>query len=417
MAVIGAGIAGLTAAHLLAQTHEVTLFEADDRLGGHAHTHEVSDSSGLIAVDSGFIVHNRRNYPNLIRLFDELAVPTQETEMSMSVTCRSCGLSYSGGRGLSGIAADPSRLFDRRYLRMLRTIPQFHRAARALLEDDRGDPTWDEFLTAGKYDQYFIDHFATPLVACVWSSADEDALEYPARHLFEFLENHGMLGVKGSPRWRTVVGGSRVYVDAIARRLRERGAEVRTGSAVQSIERDADGVTVNVGGRGERFDGAVLAVHADQALALLSDADAQERSDLSAIGYSQNTVVLHDDDGFLPRARGAKSSWNHHVDCGSRAASAPVQVDYWMNRLMRLEARRELIVSLNPGRPIEQRHVIAEMQYAHPIFTRAAVAAAQRLRESGGPRLAFAGAHLGWGFHEDGCRSGVAAAAKFGAGW
>ncbi|MFT4048859.1 MAG: FAD-dependent oxidoreductase [Solirubrobacterales bacterium] len=416
-AVVGGGVAGLTAAYLLAKSHAVTLFEADERLGGHAHTHRLADGEREQHVDSGFIVHNRRNYPQLTRLFDELGVETQEAEMSMSISCRSCGLNYAGGRGLSGITAQPTRLFDRRFTRMLRTIPRFHRDARELLESGTGDPTWGEFLESGDYGSYFIDHYATPLVACVWSASAEDAHDYPARHLFVFLDNHGMLSVKGSPRWRTVVGGSRRYVDALTAELEQRHARIVRSSPIESLTRRPAAIEIATGGDVETFDVAVLATHADQALELLKDAGDLERADLEAIGYSKNRVVIHDDDTLLPRPRRARASWNHHVACAEERADAPVRVDYWMNRLMRLESSRDFVVSLNPERPIDEHRALAEAEYAHPIFTHKAVAAAERLRSAGGRRLAFAGAHLGWGFHEDGCRSGVYAAEKFGAGW
>ena len=234
VAVIGSGVSGLTAAHLLSRTHDVTLFEADARLGGHAHTHTVPTSSGgQVRVDSGFIVHNERTYPNLLRLFRELGVPTRPTEMSMSISCDGCGLSWAGGRGPGAVLAQPRRIADPRFVRMLTEIPRFHRAARAVLEakgggDAEEEPTWGEFLEREGFTDYFIAHFALPLISCVWSSGDRDSLDYPARHLFTFLEHHGMLGISGSPRWRTVVGGSATYVDALAARL----GDVRTGTPV-----------------------------------------------------------------------------------------------------------------------------------------------------------------------------------------
>src|SRR6478609_7682145 len=274
VAVIGAGVSGLTAAHVLAADRDVTVFEADDRLGGHAHTHDVpTDGGGTVAVDSGFIVHNERTYPHLLRLFAELGVRTRPTEMSMSITCTSCGLSYAGGRGLGGILAQPWRVADPRFVRLLVEVPRFHRAARRLLETEGPETTWGEFLARGGYSDHFVRHFAIPLVSCVWSSGDEDALAYPARHLFAFLEHHGMLTVKGSPTWRTVVGGSRTYVE----RLVERLPDVRRGAPVTSVLRHDDGVDVmTADGRAATFDQVVVATHADQALELLGDASPEE---------------------------------------------------------------------------------------------------------------------------------------------
>lgn len=414
-AVIGAGVSGLTAAHVLAGSRDVTLFEADGRLGGHAHTHDVpSGAGGLLAVDSGFIVHNERTYPHLLRLFRELGVETRPTEMSMSVTCSSCGLSYAGGRGAGGILAQPWRAADPRFLRTLSEVPRFHRAARALLATEGAETTWGEFLAEGGYSDHFVHHFAVPLVSCVWSSADADALAYPARHLFQFLDHHGMLSVKGSPTWRTVVGGSRVYVERLAALL----PDVRRSSPVVAVTRHADGVDVmTAGGEVSTFDQVVVATHADQALALLADATAQEKQDLDAITYSVNHTVLHRDDSLLPARRAARASWNHRTSCGGPLAERGVTVSYWMNRLQGLPAGDDLVVTLNGAGLVDPSKVVAEMSYSHPVFTTEAVAAAQRLRSAGGERLAFAGAHLGWGFHEDGCRSGVEAAASLGVSW
>ena len=417
VAVIGGGVSGLTAAHVLDRTRAVTLFEADDRLGGHAHTHTVPTARGDLRVDSGFIVHNERTYPHLLRLFRELDVATRPTEMSMSITCDGCGLSWAGGRGAAAVLAQPRRAVDPHFVRMLWEIPRFHRAARALLHQpgegrSPGDPTWGEFLEGGGFSAYFIAHFALPLVSCVWSAGDDDSLDYPARHLFAFLEHHGMLSVSGSPTWRTVVGGSATYVDALAARL----GEVRTTARVLSVQRHADGVDVRTAAGTQTFDAAVVATHADQALELLVDASPQEKEDLAAIRYSRNTTVLHRDTRYLPTAPRARASWNYRsASCGG--ADRP-RVTYWMNRLQGFaETGDQLLVSLNSPAPFAEGSVVARMDYAHPVFTREAVAAAARLRTEGGDRLAFAGAHLGWGFHEDGCRSGVEAAQRLGVTW
>ncbi|MDQ1288846.1 MAG: uncharacterized protein QG622_2412 [Actinomycetota bacterium] len=415
VAVIGSGVSGLTAAYLLRRTHEVTLFEADDRLGGHAHTHQVPTADGTnLAVDSGFIVHNERTYPTLLRLFTELEVETRPTEMSMSITCGGCGLSYAGGRGAPGILAQPRRLTDPRFVRMLTEVPRFHRRARALLRDPGGDdPAFGEFLDRGGFSPYFVAHFAVPLVSCVWSSGDDDTLAYPAKHLFEFLDHHGMLTVSGSPAWRTVAGGSGTYVEKLTARL----PDVRKGVAVTSLTRHDDGVEVRTAdGAVGSFDRAVLATHADQAHAILDDADDTERADLAAIGYSTNRTWLHRDGSVLPGNPRARASWNYRLrSCEGR--STDVLVSYWMNRLQGFENAEDLVVTLNPDDRVDPDQVIAEMTYTHPVFTHEAVAAARRLRTAGGPRLAFAGAHLGWGFHEDGCRSGAEAAQSFGATW
>ena len=413
VAVIGAGVSGLTAAHLLNRTHDVTVYEAEDRLGGHAHTHEVTSTAGApLRIDSGFIVMNDRTYPHLLRLFEELGVQTRPTEMSMSITCEQCGLSYAGGRGLGGILAQPRRLADPRFVSLLRQVPRFHREARRLLETGGGDPTWSEFLEQGGYTDYFISHFAIPLVACVWSCGDQDAGAYPARHLFRFLDHHGMLRITGSPTWRTVVGGSRSYVE----RLTERLPDVRTGVAVSAVERHDDAVDVRTAAGTARFDRVVIATHADQALDLLADATPDEKSDLASITYSRNETWLHRDASLLPDLPRARASWNYRLPSCVGGAERVV-VSYWMNRLQGLADEHEHVVTLGATERIHPATVTARMSYTHPVFTARAVAAAERLRAAGGDRLAFAGAHLGWGFHEDGCRSGVAAARKFGVAW
>ena len=415
VAVIGSGVAGLTAAHVLSRSHSITLFEADHRVGGHAHTHTVTGSGSRepLRVDSGFIVHNARTYPYLLRLFRELGVETRPTEMSMSITCEGCGLSYAGGRGVAGILAQPWRIADPRFARMLTEVPRFHRAAKALLAEPAPEPTWGEFLRDGGFSTYFIRHFAIPLVSCVWSCGDLDAQTYPARHLFRFLDHHGMLTVTGSPQWRTVVGGSATYVDRLVGRL----PDVRRSAPVTAVQRHDDGVDVRVGDAApERFDRVVVATHANQALDLLADATPEEKEDLGAIEYSRNTVWLHRDSAVLPHAPRARASWNYRMR-SCVAASPQVAVSYWMNRLQGLNDSEDHVVTLDPAGLVDPSTVSAELSYEHPIFTRAAVGAAARLRSAGGDRLAFAGAHLGWGFHEDGCRSGVEAAESFGVRW
>lgn len=414
VAVIGSGVSGLTSAYLLRDLHEVTLFEADNRFGGHAHTHAITESDGkAINVDSGFIVHNLRTYPFLLRLFDELAIETQETEMSMSINCKGCGLQYAGGRGVKGILAKPTRILDPRFLRMLLEVPRFYKAAERLLDEDiEHQITWGEFLKSNRFSTYFINHYAIPVVACVWSAGDDDALKYPARHLFEFLQNHGMLQLGNSPTWKTVVGGSKRYVDAIIAKIPGAKSDTR----VLAIRRFPEYVEVTTNKAVERFDYVILATHANDALKILVDADGAESQALSAVTYSKNQTWLHTDSSVLPKLPGARASWNYLMQ-GCNQSSGKVLVSYWMNLLMRLNSGRDYVVTLNGPEFVDEKKVIAKMDYEHPIFTKESLAAAKFLMNAGGPRLAFAGAHLGWGFHEDGARSGVAAANKFGANW
>ncbi|WP_433021420.1 NAD(P)/FAD-dependent oxidoreductase [Kribbella sp. CA-294648] len=410
-AVLGSGVSGLTAAYLLSRTHRVTVFEADDRPGGHAHTHDVTDSAGhALRIDSGFIVHNERTYPSLLRLFAELGIRTQPTEMSMSVHCDGCGLEYAGGRGAAGVLSQPRRAGDPRFLRMLTEVPRFHREARKVLATG-DDLTWSDFLRTRGFSRYFVRHFALPLVACVWSAGSADAGLYPAQYLFRFLEHHGMLTVSGSPQWRTVSGGSRAYVDAVVARI----AEVRTSTPVRAVLRHDDAVEV-ITDRTEEFDQVVVATHADTALDLLADATPDEKTLLATFRYSTNPTWLHTDTTVLPSAKRAQSSWNYRM-ASCDTDQSQVLVSYWMNRLQDLQSPDEHLVTLNPHGWVDPTTAIAQMTYAHPIFTPESVAAAPVLRTAGGPRLAFAGAHLGWGFHEDGCRSGVEAAERLGATW
>ncbi|MCF7550116.1 NAD(P)/FAD-dependent oxidoreductase [Pseudonocardia sp. WMMC193] len=408
VAVIGAGVSGLTAAYLLRRTHDVTLFEGDDRLGGHAHTHDLAGTF----VDSGFIVHNDRTYPNLLRLFAELGVATQDSDMSMSVRCEGCGLEYAGARRLGGLFPTPANARNPRYLRMLGEVVRFHRHARRVLADPRaGDVTLGAFLAVGGYSPYFVDHFMIPVVSCVWSAGAELSLEYPARYLFTFLDHHGMLAIGGSPQWRTVVGGSRSYVELIRKNL----SDVRVGSPVRSVRRSGGvggigGVTVD----GERFDKVVVATHPDQALALLADPTDAERATLGAFAYSRNETWLHGDDSLLPRAAGARASWNYLKS--TCAGEDSVLVSYDMNRLQHLDGGPYVVTLNGAGRVAEDR-VIARMTYEHPSYTPASVAAQRDLPALNTGTTAFAGAYHGWGFHEDGCLSGVRAAESLGATW
>jgi predicted NAD/FAD-binding protein len=413
--VVGSGIAGLTAAYLLQRRYDVILFEADDRLGGHAHTHDVpSSTGGTIGVDSGFIVHNERTYPNLLRLFGELGVRTQDTEMSMSISCAGCGLEFAGAKGIGGLFAQRRNLRNPRYLRMLAEVKRFHAHARRVLAaggDD--DITIAQFLAAGRYSRYFTDHFMLPVVSTVWSADRADTGRYPARYLFEFLQNHGMLSVSGSPRWRTVTGGSREYVERAAKQL----TAVHLSTPVRSVSRTGQGVRIRDDADTVHSVGhAVIAAHPDQALRLLDEPSRAERDLLAAFRYSRNEAYLHTDSSSLPAAPGARAAWNYTASgCGSDDGA--VQVSYDMNRLMRLDEPRDHVVTLNPPTPPPAESVLAHAVYEHPVYTPESVAAQRRLPELNDGVLAFAGAYHGWGFHEDGCAAGVRAARSLGVSW
>ena len=423
IAVIGGGISGLTAGYILARSDEVTVFEAGDRLGGHADTHLVKRPGGPpVPVDTGFIVYNERTYPLLTRLFGELGVTTQESEMSMSVSCSGCGLGYAGKRGLAGLAAGVPR-GGTRHLRMLAEVPRFHRAARKLLaggaDCEAGQQSLGDFLRDRGFTPYFTTHFAAPLVGAVWSCPSGTALRYPAGYLFAFLANHGMLSVSRSPQWRTVTGGSRQYVERIAATL----AKVRVASPVRSVRRHPDRAEVrDASGEARDFDAVVIAIHPDQALRLLDRPTGDERAVLGAFRYTPNEAVLHTDARLLPRRAAVRASWNYSLDCrrdetAQAQAQAPARVSYSMNRLQGLPGDRDYIVTLGGRQQVDPAQVVDVMDYAHPEYTRESVAAQRRLPELNTPVTAFAGAYHGWGFHEDGCRSGVAAALALGGTW
>ena len=416
VAVVGSGVSGLTAAYVLGRHRDVTLFEADDRFGGHAHTHRVDERGTDHWVDSGFIVHNDRTYPLLRRLFGELDVEVHPTEMSMSIHCDGCGLEYAGGRGATGIFAQRRRIADPRFLRLLTSIKRYQRLALALLEREESadDPqTYGDFLQQHGFSDHFTAHYAIPVVSCVWSSGQETALAYPARYLFEFLKHHGFLSISGSPQWFTVRGGSQSYV----RKVTAAVGDVRSSTPIRAVSRKPDGVELlDAHGTVHRADSVVIATHADDALALLTDATDDERRILGAFAYSRNETVLHRDPSLLPDAQPARSSWNYRMDdCSSRLDTTAVT--YWMNRLQSIESNEPFVVTLNSTDRIDADTVIATMQYTHPIYTTASVAAQRELPALSTGRTAFAGSYHGWGFHEDGCRSGVQAAAALGVDW
>jgi predicted NAD/FAD-binding protein len=413
VAVIGSGVSGLVAAYVLALRDRVTLYEADTRLGGHAHTHQIQVGEGggdTVGVDSAFLVHNDRTYPTLCRLFDELGIATRETDMSMSVRDDASGLEYAGARGVGGLFPSWSSLTRPRYLLMLAEVKRFHRAALRLLECDTGTETVGEFLDRHGFSAYFIDYFMTPLIAAVWSSPPGQSLHYPARYLFVFLEHHGMLSVFDSPTWRTVVGGSATYVDAVANVI----DEVRIGAAVRSVRRVPDGVEVSDATSGPRlFDAAVIATHPDQALLMLAEPTSAERTVLGAIRYCTNHAQLHTDESVLPKQRRARASWNYLAT----ADDAQVLVTYDVTRLMRLGGDRRFLVTLGGEDHVDPSTVLTEMTYSHPMYTPTSVAAQRLLPTLDDDRVVFAGAYHGWGFHEDGAASGLRAAQRLGAEW
>ena len=411
IAVIGSGISGLASAWLLSKQHEVVLFEANDYLGGHTHTHDIELEGRRYAVDTGFIVYNPAHYPLLTRLFTELGVATQATTMSFSVHSEASGVEYNG-TSFNTLFCQRRNLLSPRFLGMVRDLARFYRTAPALLDTDGEEPSLGEFLAEHRFGDAFRDEHLVPMASALWSSPSARILSFPARHLVQFMANHQMLQVTGRPQWRVVVDGSATYVRAMERQWR---SQVRTRVPVRFVRRDAEGAEVITDARTERFDNIVLACHSDQALALLADASEREREVLGAIAYQDNDVVLHTDATLLPRNPKAWAAWNAHVP---RDPDDACTVSYCMNLLQGIDAPVPFVVTLNRTADINPDRILRRMHYSHPVYTHASVAAQARKREIQGLHHTwFAGAYWGWGFHEDGMRSAVEVARALGVRW
>lgn len=405
IAVIGSGVAGLGAALALKDVHEVALFEKDDRLGGHANTVTVHYSHGSVAVDTGFIVYNEANYPNLVGLLAALGVESRLTDMSFA--CAGGGVEWSSNFP-KGVFAQKRNLFSPSFLWMLNDIRRFNDLARDdLLKADLKDLSLGAYLRLRGFAEGFRDRYLLPMGAAIWSTTEGRIGDFPAESFLRFLSNHGLLQFT-PPMWKTVAGGSRAYVERIGALLGER---VRTSAAVTSVRRAPHGVLVEAGQGPERFDQVILACHSDQSLALLADADPEERAFLGAVRYSANKAVLHRDPALMPMRRQAWGSWNY---IGDKQSTSTPYVTYWMNNLQNLATPDPLFVTLN-GPLADPALVIAEYDYDHPQFDTAALAAQRRIgRIQGRGGVWHAGAWLGYGFHEDGLTSGVKAALVLG---
>jgi predicted NAD/FAD-binding protein len=410
IAIVGAGISGLTVAYLLHRDHEVTVFEADHRLGGQAHTVQVNSGRETHHLDTGFIAFNDRNYQNFERLLARIGVPSQPSDMSFGVSDLSGSFVYAS-HSLGGVFANRSNLLNPSFLRMLAEVPRFQRAATALLRSGDEQISLRGWLSEQRFSNYFVERLIIPQAAAVWSADPRQMSRFPAVFLARFFDNHGMLGLRGSPNWRTIAGGSERYVEALSSGFRDR---VRLRSPVTSITRERDGVTLTAAGTQPlRFDHVVIAAHSDQALAMLGDASWREREILEAIPYQENEAVLHTDSSLLPKRRAAWAGWNYHL---GRESGGPT-VTYHLNRLQNLPGAEQFYVTLNLIERIDPQLVIKRVAYAHPVYTPEGSAAQRRVAEISGPegRTHFCGAYWGWGFHEDGVSSALRVAESFGA--
>jgi predicted NAD/FAD-binding protein len=403
IAIVGGGVAGIVAAQQLHPRHRITLYEAAGYLGGHTNTVTVERDHGVWHVDTGFVVLNDRNYPRFRGLLDAAGVTLQPTHMGFSVTAMDEDFEYAGTP--LGVFCQGANIARSAFWRMLADLLRFNRALRVIASGDGDDQrSLAQFVTEQGYSSWFVERLIVPQVSAVWSAAPAQLWSFPVRFLATFLANHGMLGFTDRPRWQTVAGGSRRYVEALTRPFAER---IRLATPVRSIARDEQGVTVRTDGAQERFDEVVVACHADQALSLLADPSPLERELLAAFPYQRNEVTLHTDSRLLPRRRAARQAWNFHLFREPREGTT---VTYSMNRLQRLTAPDEFCVSLNMAEHVDPACVIRTLEYHHPVYTSAGEAAQSRWREiSGVRRTRYCGAYWGWGFHEDGVSSALRA--------
>ena len=407
LAIVGGGISGLVAAHLLHPIHEITLFDAGDRVGGHTHTVPVTLGGRTRSVDTGFIVYNEKTYPNFTRLIAALGVPTQPSTMSFSVRCDAERLEYNGTT-LNTLFAQRSNLLSPSFYGMVRDILRFNARAPRAVVNGAAHSTLGEYLATERYGRAFLEHYLLPMGAAVWSLPRARLLDVPTELFVRFFANHGFLSVDDRPQWRTVTGGAERYVEALTRPFRDR---IRCGHAVRDIRRHPDRVSVD----GEAFDQVILACHADQALRCLADPTPDERDILGAFPYQRNEGLLHTDASVLPRRRLARAAWNYRVRGGPED---PVPVTYDMNMLQSLDLPETLCVTLNGAETVDPARVLQRLSYEHPVFTSVGVAAqARRSRICGVNRTHYCGAYWGSGFHEDGVVSALPVARRLGATW
>ncbi|KPF44464.1 NAD(P)/FAD-dependent oxidoreductase [Rhizobium sp. AAP43] len=412
IAVVGSGISGLSSAWLLSKSAQVVLYETEGRPGGHSNTVRVDAGPKGLPVDTGFIVYNDRNYPNLVKLFEHLNVPTLPSSMSFAASLERGRFEYSGS-GLSGLLGQRSNLLRPRFWKMIRDILRFYKEAPTLLDRvDLEAVSLGDYLDRARYAPSFIEDHLLPMGAAIWSTTAREMRLYPLHAFIRFFANHGLLSLKDRPQWRTVKGGSREYV---ARILADFSGEVRLSTAVSRIRRSGAGVEIlDVHGGVDRFDHVVLATHATQSLDMLEDADERERTLLGTFQYTPNVAVLHSDENLMPKRKAVWSSWNYVADETDQGTET-LCVTYWMNLLQSLETDRPVFVTLNPCRPVDPAKVFGTFQYEHPLFDTGAIMAQKKLWSLQGQRNTwFCGAYFGSGFHEDGLQSGLAVAEALG---
>ena len=406
IAIIGTGISGNVAAYHLNNNHDITVYEANDYLGGHTHTHSIELEGKPYSVDTGFIVFNYKTYPNFTGLLKELGVKEQLSAMSFGVKCEKTGLEYMGST-INSLFAQRRNIFRPSFWRMILDILRFNRQATDLLEDVSDDISLGEYLKREKFSQTFINYYLVPMAAAVWSADLNLMYQFPARYLIQFFHNHGFLSVTNRPDWYVIKGGSKTYVTALTASFKDK---IRLSTPVTGVKREKEAVVVSSAQGEERYDAVFFACHSDQALRLLEQPTASEQQVLGAIKYQENEVLLHTDASILPKRKTAWAAWNYHL---LENDQGQVPVTYNMNILQGLDADQTFCVTLNNSNAIDQTKVLKRLQYHHPIYTQESVAAQARQSEINTDRLYFCGAYWRYGFHEDGVVSALNAIEKF----
>lgn len=406
IAVIGSGISGNVAAYQLNKKHDITLYEANDYIGGHTHTHEISHQGKQFSVDTGFIVFNHKTYPNFIALLKELGVQEQLSTMSFGVKCDKTGLEYMGST-INSLFAQRRNIFRPSFWRMILDILRFNREATDLLQDSSGDISLGDYLEQHKYSQVFINYYLVPMAAAVWSADLKLMFEFPARYLVRFFHNHGLLSVNDRPNWYVIKGGSKTYAQALTRPFRDK---IKLSTPVTQVERTDKGVAVTSSDGEVIYDAVFFACHSDQALRMIHKPSDSEKQVLGAIKYQDNEVLLHTDASVMPTRKSAWAAWNYHLLDGDQSR---VAVTYNMNILQSLDCEDQFCVTLNNSDAVDQSMVLKRLNYHHPIYTKESVAAQARHAEINGNGFYFCGAYWRYGFHEDGVVSALNAVKQF----